>query len=321
MTGQKSSSERPLEGKAVIVIGGAGGAGSGFAKYFARVGAQVLVNDVGYGILPGSGDYDLTKRSPFEAERVTDAIRREGGVAHADYEDASDPTEAKQIVEHCLDLFGRVDVVIHAANVSRLGMAESLSDSDWDEVIRQNLYPAFYLTRDTIPHMRRQGSGRHIYLGSATVREMWGGVNYAAASGGIYSLMRSIALEYGRENITANSLEPWTQTKTGQRPSGKRMLEERTRVVGYHPKEHESLPPGEVNAPLGAYLCTEEGGYFNGQYFSTRYGRICIFSTPNELRYLYRDYGKEGNWTVDELTRVWPAAFEGAIQPLWHPRV
>lgn len=321
MAEEKRDPGRPLEGQAVIVIGGAGGAGSGFARYFAQVGAQVLVNDVGYGLLPGTGDYDLSRRSPAEAEGVVEAIRRAGGTAHADCEDASDPVAAKRIVERCLDLFGRVDVVIHAANVSRLGMAESLSNADWDEVIRQNLYPPFYLTRDTIPHMRRQGVGRHIYLGSATVREMWGGVNYAAASGGIYSLMRSIALEYGRENITANSLEPWTQTKTGQRPSGKKMLEERARVVGDHPEEHSPLPPGEVNAPLGAYLCTREGGRFNGQYFSTRYGRICIFSTPNELRYLYRDYDTEGNWTVEELKRVMPAAFDGAVQPLWHPRM
>lgn len=309
-----------LDGRAVIVVGGAGGAGSGFSRVFAAEGARVLVNDVGYAMLPDSGDYDLSAPGRAEADRIAREIRLNGGISEADYENAADSAAARRIVEHCLDVFGRVDAVIHAANVSRLGMIEQLSDGDWDVVIRQNLYPIFYLTRETLPLMKRQAFGRHIYLGSATVREMWGGANYAAASGAIYSFMRSVALECKGSGITANSIEPWTQTKTGQRPRGQQMLRDRQRALGLPDAPAASLPPGDTNAPLGAYLCTEAGGLFNGQYFSNRCGRICIFSTPLEQRYLYKNTEQNGEWTVSELARLMPEAMRGGIQPLWHPR-
>lgn len=302
------------------MVGGAGGAGAGFARIFASEGANVLVNDVGYAMLPDSGDYDLSSPGHAEADRVTAEIRAMGGTAEADYENAADSAAAGRIVRHCMDVYGRVDAVIHAANISRLGMIEELGDEDWDLVIRENLYPVFYLTRETLPYMKRQGFGRHIYLGSATVREMWGGANYAAASGAIYSFMRSVALECKDSGVTANSIEPWTQTKTGGRPRGLQMLRDRQRALGLPDAPAAPLPPGDTNAPLGAYLCTEAGGLFNGQYFSNRSGRICIFSTPLELRYLYKNTEQNGEWTVAELTGAMPAALREAIQPLWHPR-
>lgn len=312
---------KSLDGKIAIIIGAAGGAGSGFARYFAAQGARLLVNDAGYPMLPQTGDYDIHSSSPDEAQRIASLIQSQGGRAEADWEDASDSAGAKRIVEHCLNVFGGVDIVIHASNVSRLGLLEELTDEDWDLVIRQNLYAPFYLTRLTVPHMRKRGFGRHIYLGSATVREMWGGANYAAASGGIYSLMRSVALECKDYGITANSIEPWTQTKTGQRPSGQAMLRARAKALGLsEDPSARSLPPGETNAPLGAYLCTDEGGMFNGQYFSNCYGRICIYTTPDEARYLYKDIDRHGLWTVEELTQTMPAALGGAQTPLWHPR-
>lgn len=310
-----------LEGRTAIIVGGAGGAGSGFARYFASQGAEVLVNDTGYHMLPGSGDYDINSKNQQEADEIAASIRNAGGTAESDFEDASDAAAARRIITHCLDTFGKIDIIVHASNVSRLGRIETLSDDDWELVIKQNLNPVFYLTRDALPYMKRQRFGRHIFLGSATIRDMWGGANYAAASGGIYSFMRSVALEYMDCGITANSIEPWTQTKTGLRPSGQQMLRDRQIALGLPEQPPEPLPPGDTNAPLGAYLCTQEGKRFNGQYFSSRFGRICLLSTPTELRYLYKDIERDGYWTVEELIKEMPAAFDDAVQPLWHPRV
>lgn len=314
-----------LQGKTALIIGGAGGTGSGFARVFASEGAKIMVNDIGYAMMPESGDYDVTTRSPDEADRIVREIREAGGVAVADYEDAAQWDSSARTVEHCLREFGSVDIVVHASVVSRLGMVDELSDEDWDMVIRQNLYPNFYLTRHTLPHMKKNNYGRHIYIGSATIREMWDGANFAAATGARYSLMRSVALEVKDYNITSNCIEPWTQTKTGQRKEGQEMLKKRQEALGLPPPDIEDvdtgLPPGDTNAPLGVYLCTEQGRRFNGQYFSNRFGRICIYSVPTELRYIYKDMDRHGNWTVEELTDMMPRTLEGAAQPIWHPRV
>ena len=310
-----------LTGRTAIIIGGAGGAGSGFARGFAREGANVLVNDAGFLQFPDTGDYDITAPRHDEADRVTEEIRAFGGSSEADYEDASTSAAAKRIVEHAMDVFGSVDIVVHAANVSQLGMIEELDDEAWSTVMRQNVDPVFYLTRETLPYMKKQGFGRHIYLGSATVREMWGGANYGAASGAIYSFMRCVAVECKDSGVTANSIEPWTVTKTGKRPSGQKMLRDRAKALNIPNLAGEPLPPGDTNAPLGAYLCTEAGGVFNGQYFTNRNGRICLLSTMLEKLYLYKNTAEFGEWTVDELTKLMPATLLSSAQPLWHNRI
>ena len=310
-----------LTGRTAVIIGGAGGAGSGFARMFAKEGAKVLVNDAGFLQLPDTGDYDITAPTKAEADRVTSEIKAFGGIAEADYEDASTSAAAKRIVEHAMDVFGSVDIVVHAANVSHLGMIEELTDDEWSIVMRQNVDPLFYLTRETLPFMKKQGFGRHIYLGSATVRDMWGGANYGAASGAMYTFMRCVAVECKDSGVTANSIEPWTVTKTGGRPSGQKMLRDRAKALGLPDRVGEPLPAGDTNAPLGAYLCTEAGGVFNGQYFTNKNGRICLLSTMLEQRYLYKNTEANGEWTVDELTKLMPATLLLSAQPLWHDRI
>lgn len=312
-----------LEGKSAVIIGAAGGTGSGFARYFAKEGARILCNDVGFAMMPDSGDFDVTKPSHEEADRIAREICEAGGIAVPDYNDASDWNGAKNIIDHCIEEFGSCDIVIHAAVVSRLGMADELSEEEWNLVIRHNLNANFYVTRFSLPHMKARNFGRHIFINSATVRSMWNGSNFAAASGGRYSFMRALALEMKDYNITANCLQPYTQTKTGQRPAGQEMLRKRSEALGIPLNieyNYTKLPPGETNAPLGAYLCTDEGRIFNGQYFENNLGRISIWSVPLEQRYIYKDIDKHGYWTVDELKEIMPNALYPAAQPLFFIR-
>ena len=98
------------------------------------------------------------------------------------------------------------------------------------------------------------------------------------------------------------------------------MLERRSKALGIPLRKDFNdtlLPPGETNAPLGAYLCTEEGRVFNGQYFDNHLGRICIWSVPLEQRYIYKD----GIWTVDELKKIMPVSLLPAASKLFYERV
>lgn len=298
-----------LKGKNVVVIGAAGGTGSGFAKYFAQLGANILCNDAGFAMMERGGDFDVTRPGPEEADRITRIIREQGGVAEADYNDASTWEGARNIIEHCVSAFGSVDIVIHASVISRLAMIDEMTEENWNLVIRHNLNTNFFVTHFSLPYMKKQNYGRHIFISSATLRDMWCGANFAAATGGRFSFMRDLALEVKDYNITANCIQPYTQTKTGQRPEGQEMLVRRSKALGIPlNKEFNDtlMPPGETNAPLGAYLCTDEGRVFNGQYFDNHLGRICIWSVPLENRYIYKDIEKHGYWTIDELKEVMP---------------
>ena len=212
----------------------------------------------------------------------------------------------------------------NAAVVSRLGMIDELTAQEWDLVLRHNLTANFNVTHFSLPYMKRQNFGRHIFISSATLRDMWCGANFAAATGGRYSFMRDLALEVKDYNITSNCIQPYTRTKTGQRPEGQEMLQRRSKALGIPLNKGFNdtlLPPGETNAPLGAYLCTDAGRVFNGQYFDNHLGRICIWSVPLEQRYLYKDIETQGMWTVEELEELMPASLLPSAQKLFFERV
>ena len=128
--------EKNLNGKRILVSGGGGGSAAYWCKYLAEQGAHVLVNDVGY-VQDESmgGDYNINLRTHESADNVVKAIRDAGGIAEADYEDVSEMNGAAHAVEHCLDVFGGVDILLNATCVSRLNECIDLTAEEWDIVI------------------------------------------------------------------------------------------------------------------------------------------------------------------------------------------
>ncbi len=318
--------EKVLEGKRIIVAGGGGGIASGWCKSLAALGAKVLVNDVGFvQDVEKGGDFDTTKCSRDIADGVVREITSNGGVAVADYENVADFDGAGRVVEHCMDAFGGIDILLNTTCVSRLNECIDLTPQEWEEVIRNNLYPVYNLTKQVLPYMIKQQWGRLLYTNSATVRSFWGSVNYGASYGGVYSFMRCIANEVRPDHITANCIEPTCLGKTGGRPAGLAFLQRRARALGLldQPSSEsfvESLQPPEAISPLVAYLCTENANNVTGQYFGAKGGRYCIFGTLEEKRYIYKDVD-QGYWTVEELAKVMPATLEQDLTSLWYPRV
>lgn len=317
--------QRALEGKNIIVAGGAGGIASEWCAYFAAQGANLLVNDAGFEQDDAEGgDYDLTKRSNKPADSVVARIEASGGKAAADYEDVSDFEAAGRTVRHCIDEFGSVDALVNTTCVSRLNECVDMTPRQWDEVIKNNLYPVFNLTKHVMPHMIKQGFGRLLYTNSTVIRSFWGSVNYAAAYAGVYSFMRCIANEGRPDGITANCIEPTCAGKTGKRPAGLRFLERRARALDIpHQPDNvllASIPGAETIAPLAAYLLTDEAKDISGQLFGAKGGRYCIFGTLEEKRYIYKD-SEQGDWTVDELKKVLPETLGQSLVPLWFERV
>ena len=278
-----------FQDKVVIVTGAGGGLGRAHALLFARHGAKVLVNDLG-GSTQGEG------ANASAADRVVAEIREAGGIAEANHDSV---TDGEKIVQHALDVFGRIDVVVNNAGILRDKTFHKMEDGDWDLVYRVHVEGAYKVTRAAWPHMREQGYGRVIFTASTSgIYGNFGQSNYGMAKLGLYGLTRTLALEGRKNNILVNAIAP-----TG----GTRMTE------GLIPPQvFERLKP-ELVSPLVVYLgseaCQETSGLFEvggGWIGKTRWERS-----------LGVGFDPEAGFSQEDVAAHWQQIcdFEGAAHP------
>jgi NAD(P)-dependent dehydrogenase (short-subunit alcohol dehydrogenase family) len=182
-----------LSGKGVLCTGGAGGIGRAVAHALARCGARVLVAD----------------RDRDGAERVAAELPGTGHAAAG--VDLSDPVAAGRLAETAEETLGSLDVLAHLAAVLRRQPVDEVTEEDWDAQHDTNLKGTFFLARACGQHMATRGRGGRIILFAS--QAWWSGgyggsVVYAASKGGVVSLMRGLAREYGPAGITVNAVAP-----------------------------------------------------------------------------------------------------------------
>lgn len=196
------TSERMDFGNRVAVVTGAGrGLGRAYAVELGRRGAKVVVND-----LP-------LEDGPDPAQTVADEIHAEGGTASAVSVSVGTSAGGQALIDHAVERFGPVDVVINNAGPLRWSRFAEMSDDYLDAVIDVHLKGAFYVTRPVWASMMDRGYGRIVMTSSnAGVLGMDASSNYAAAKGGIMGLTRSLALEGAPFGIKVNAIMPAATT-------------------------------------------------------------------------------------------------------------
>ncbi len=186
-------SEAALAGKVAIVTGGSRGIGAAITALLAEHGASVVVS---------GRDADRLQSAVKELERfgspvvgiVADAARRE---------------DAERLVEGAKQQFGRLDVLINNAGITRDALLVRMKDDDWDSVLEVNLRGAFLATRVAAKVMMRQKSGRIINIAStAGAMGNAGQVNYSAAKAGLIGLTKAAARELAHWGILVNAVAP-----------------------------------------------------------------------------------------------------------------
>lgn len=120
--------------------------------------------------------------------------------------DVRDGAQVEQVGDEVLDAFDAVDVVVANAAVTKVGLAFSTSDEDWQDVLDTNLTGAFRVTRQFLPSMLARRWGRFIYMSSVAANGMTGDPAYCASKAGLLGLSKAIAKEYGPKGITSNAL-------------------------------------------------------------------------------------------------------------------
>ncbi|MEN9206759.1 MAG: 3-oxoacyl-[acyl-carrier-protein] reductase [Gloeomargarita sp. GMQP_bins_14] len=178
----------------VVITGASRGIGRATALAFATHPARVVIN---------------FHRSVTEAETVAQEVERLGGQALLVPADVSQPDQVDALFQQVMAHWGRVDVLVNNAGITRDGLLVRLKDEDWHAVINLNLHGVFYCTRAAVKHMLRQKGGRIINITSiAGVMGNPGQANYSAAKAGVIGLTRTVAKEYASRGITVNAVAP-----------------------------------------------------------------------------------------------------------------
>jgi 3-oxoacyl-[acyl-carrier protein] reductase len=181
-----------LAGKAALVTGASRGIGRAIALALGEAGADVLVN---------------YRAQQAAAEEVVEQLRAAGRRAVAHRADVAQADAAQGLVQAALDAFGRLDVLVNNAGITRDTLLMRMSDEDWQTVLQTNLTSAFLLTRAALRPMLRQRYGRIVNIASiAGVIGNVGQANYAASKAGLIGLTRSVAREVASRNITCNAV-------------------------------------------------------------------------------------------------------------------
>lgn len=250
-----------LEGKVVIVTGGARGIGKGIAMASAREGADIVIAD----ILVDS------------AEKTAEEIRALGRKAIAVKTDVTKSKDVENMVKITLDEFGKIDVLVNNAGTSKPASLEELSklkspleieEADWDTTINVNLKGVYLCCKYVIPHMREKKKGKIINISSST-GTMRGNTlipHYGAAKAAVINYTGSLAMILGKYGITANAICPhfiftdiW-KTAVG----GEQNKETFDKIVKSQTIQRRETTPEKI-AALAVFLMSEDGNDITAQ--------------------------------------------------------
>lgn len=275
-----------LDGKVCLVAGGGRGIGKATALELGRLGASVVVNDLGTS-LEGEGE------SEEPANETAREIEDDGGEAMAHFGDVTSMNYTDSLIEDTIATYGRLDGVINFAGITRDSIIYKMSEEQWDSVVHVHLKGHFALLRNATAHWREAAGAEgslerqrsFVGVSSPAAKGNFGQSNYTAAKAGVLGLVRSAAIDMYRTNVRVNALMPAAYT---------RMIEEMPDQV--RPDEEEMPSPEEV-APVAAYLMTDSAEDITGCTVLARGPEVGVVSNPlfewTETR--------EGGWTTEGL--------------------
>ena len=250
-----------LEGKTVVITGGGTGLGREMVRAMARAGAELVIAGRRTGPI---------EEAAAEAETL-------GARAASVATDVTDSAQVANLMQTCLDRFGKIDVLVNNAGAVSDNVRKpiwDLTDEEWDRIMKVNLTGAFYCSREVSQTMVEQGHGKIINVASGF--GLRGGRDiymYCCSKGGMIQLTRVLSFNLARYGITANTIVP------GFVPTG---TDSMSATV---PRSGDFLPTGKLGkpedfGPLAVYLASPASDYMTGEMFIADGGGLAGGVTP-----------------------------------------
>ncbi len=239
--------------KVAIVTGGSRGIGRAIVEALARKNIKVVAN------YNQSEEKAKTLKAELEKENISIDIFQA---------DVSKREDIKKMMDFVVDKYGKIDILINNAGIDQEKMFQDITDEDWDNIIKVNLYSVFCTTQETIKYMLKQKSGCIINISS--IYGINGGscaVAYSATKAGIDGMTKALAKELGPSNIRINSIAPgYIDTDMNQRYSNEEIeqIKEETALV-------------KIGKPEDIAKCVEwliEDNFTTGQVISINGGLV-----------------------------------------------
>ncbi len=235
-----------LSDKTALVTGGTRGIGEAIVRRFVAEGARVAFSYA---------------RS---AERANALVEELGANVIAFPSDAANFQQAEQLINDVVAAFGKLDIVVNNAGITRDNLMLRMSEQQWDEVIHTNLKSVFNLTKHALRPMMKARSGSIINM-SSVVGDFGnaGQANYAASKSGIFGFSKSIAKEVGSRSIRCNVVAPgFIATEMTE------VLDDKTKQGFLDSIPMRRLGEGREVADVCVFLASDMSSYVNGQVIS-----------------------------------------------------
>ena len=239
-----------VKDKACIVTGAGSGIGRAIAIRLAEEGGNVLCVDI----------------NPDTAAATAQDIQTAGGTAAAFTADISQDHQVRAFVDHCVNTYGSLGILINNAGVNLPGVFHEATDDTIDKTLNINVKGTMYASRAAIPHMLRQGKGAIVNISSVNglVSEPYLTV-YSASKGAIVMLTRGIALDYAKQGIRCNCICPgWVDTPINYAHAD--LLGGIDKLYGSIDSFQPIGRPGEPReiAHLALFLASDEASFLTG---------------------------------------------------------
>jgi len=232
-----------LKEKIALITGGANGIGLATATRFAKEGAKIILWDIS-----------------DQGNVVVEGLKREGYEAIFKRISVTNQDDVQKAVDEAREYFGRIDILINNAGITKDRTLLKMSKQEWDDVISVNLTGVFNCTQAVAALMKEQRYGRIVSASSnVAIRGNYGQTNYVATKSAIIGMTKVWAMELGRFGITVNCIAPGFihTAMTDAMPE-----EVRQNSLAHIPVGHWGFPDDIANGYL--YLASDEASFVNG---------------------------------------------------------